>query len=93
MAENLADETHPWFEFLIHRRTQKHTLAWAGADWVVSEIVQPEPEPEPEPQTGPDEVTGTSTFDFIFAQSGPDEIVGTATGDTVFAGNETPDGV
>ena len=95
VAENLADETNPWFEVSDPPAydPSTHTLNWNGADWVVSEIVEPEPEPEPEPQTGPDEVIGTSTFDFIFAQSGPDEIAGTATGDAVLAGSETSDGV
>lgn len=95
VAENLADETNPWVEVSDppSYNSETHTLGWNGADWVVAEIVEPEPEPEPEPQTGPDEATGTSTFDFIFAQSGPDEIAGTATGDAVLAGNETSDGV
>ena len=97
VAENLADETNPWFEVSDPPAydASTHTLSWDGADWVVAEIVEPEPqpEPEPEPQTGPDEVTGTSTFDFIFAQSGPDEIAGTTTGDAVLAGSETSDGV
>ncbi len=95
VAEHLEDETNPWSEVSDPPAydSSTHTLSWDGADWVVSEIVEPEPEPEPEPQTGPDEVTGTSTFDFIFAQSGPDPIVGITSGDAVLAGDETPDGV
>ncbi len=95
VAENIADETNPWVEVSDPPSydASTHTLNWNGADWVVSEIVEPEPEPEPEPQTGPDEIIGTSTFDFIFASSGPDEIAGTTTGDAVVAGSETPDGV
>lgn len=93
----LSDPDHPWFEVSEPPAydSSTHTLSWDGTNWVVSEIVEPEPQPEPEPeaQTGPDEVTGTSTFDFIFAQSGPDEIAGTATGDALLAGNEPPDGV
>lgn len=95
VAENLQDETNPWFEVSDPPAydPSTHTLNWNGADWVVSEIVEPEPEPEPEPQTEPDEVIGTATFDLVFAQSGPDEIAGTATGDAVLAGSETTDGV
>ena len=97
VAENLADETNPWFEVSDPPAydSSTHLLSWDGTNWVVSEIVEPEPqpEPEPEPQTGPDEVIGTATFDLIFAQSGPDEIAGTATGDAVLAGNEPSDGV
>ena len=95
VAQNLGDETNPWFEVSDPPAydAETHTLNWNGADWVVAEIVQPEPEPEPEPQTAAEQVTGTSTFDFIFAQSGPDEIAGTTTGDVVLAGNEPPDGV
>ena len=93
VAENLEDETNPWFEVSDPPAydAETHTLGWSGSDWLVSEIV--EPEPEPEPQTAAEQVTGTSTFDFIFASSGPDEIAGTATGDAVLAGSETPDGV
>ena len=91
----LSDPDHPWFEVSDPPAydASTHTLNWNGADWVVSEIVEPEPEPEPEPQTEPDEVIGTATFDLIFAQSGPDEIAGTTTGDAVLAGSETSDGV
>lgn len=97
VAQNLEDETNPWFEVSEPPAydSSTHTLSWDGTNWVVSEIVEPEPQPEPEPeaQTGPDEVIGTATFDLIFAQSGPDEIAGTATGDAVLASSETPDGV
>lgn len=89
----LSDPDHPWFEVSDPPAydAETHTLHWNGADWTLSEIV--EPEGEPEPQTATEQVTGTSTFDFIFAQSGPDEITGTATGDAVLAGGEAPDGV
>ena len=97
VAQNLADETNPWFEVSDPPAydAETHTLGWSESDWLVSEIVEPEPqpEPEPEPQTAPDEVIGTATFDLIFAQSGPDKIAGTATGDAVLAGSETTDGV
>lgn len=95
VAQNLADETNPWFQVSDPPAFdgETHTLHWNGTDWVVAEIVEPEPEPEPEPQTGPNEVIGTATFDLIFAQSGPDEIVGSTTNDAVLAGNETSDGV
>lgn len=95
VAENLEDETNPWFEVSDPPayNSSTHTLNWNGADWVVAEIVEPEPEPELELQTAPDEVIGTATFDLIFAQSGPDIIAGSMTGDAALAGNETPDGV
>ena len=95
VAQNLTDETNPWFEVSDPPAydSSTHLLSWDGTNWVVSEIVEPEPRPEPEPQTGPDEVTGTATFDLIFAQSGPDEIIGTMTGDILLVGSETTDGV
>ncbi len=84
VAENLEDETNPWFEVSDPPAydASTHTLSWDGADWVVSEIVRQEPQAS--------EILSSGTI--IFA-SGPDEIAGNATGDAVLAGSETPDGV
>ena len=88
--QHLLDETNPWFEVSDPPAydVENETLEWSGMVWVVSEKINPNPE-----QTAAEQVTGTSTFDFIFASSGPDEIAGTATGDAVLAGSETSDGV
>ena len=88
VTENLEDETNPWVEVSDPPSydASTHTLSWNGADWVVSEIVEPEPEPE----LVASEILSSGTI--IFA-SGPDEIAGTTTGDAVLAGSEPPDGV
>lgn len=81
VAENLVDETNPWFEVADPPAYDAgtHTLGWSGSDWVVSEIVEPEPEPEPEPQTLAEIMPAPATADIIFAASGPDRIIGVAT--------------
>ena len=87
VAENIADETNPYFEVSDPPSydPETHTLGWSGTDWVVSEIVEPEPEPEPEPQTLAEIMPAPATADIIFAASGPDQIIGVATAGLIIA--------
>lgn len=87
VAENLADETNPWFEVSDPPSydASTHTLNWNGVEWVVAEIIEPEPEPEPEPQTLAEIMPAPATADIIFAASGPDEIIGVATAGLIIA--------